>query len=162
GYDVSGDLTATLQRAEREDALVVLGVPACALPEILDAVGQHAPSVGLTDVTSVKGEVQALVEVRGMADRFVGGHPLACTSRAGGRAALTWRVAGAGGVVAWGRAVAEPGPPRAWFAAFERAVRRAEATGAITSPGGSGADDRAVARLSDVPRGCAETFAVVG
>ena len=162
GYDVSGDLTATLQRAEREDALVVLGVPAFALPEILDAVAQHAPSVGLTDVTSVKGEVQALVEDRGMADRFVGGHPMAGTSHSGWRATLNGLFDGAVWVVAYDRAVAETEPPRAWFTTFERVVRMAEATGAITIPSRSGAHDRAVARISHLPHVFAETLAMVG
>src|SRR5699024_10356744 len=164
-------LAATRQRAEREVALVVLGVPAFALPEILDAVGQHAPSVGLTDVTSVKGEVQALVEVRGMSDRFVGGHPMAGTSHSGWRATLNGLFDGAVWVVAYDRAVSETQPAPAWFSLFEPVVAMAEApgpahipwpTGAITIPSRSGAHDRAVARISHLPHVFAETLAMVG
>lgn len=88
GYDVSGDLEATLRRAEEADALLILGVPMPALSFLLDAISQHAPTCGFTDVTSVKQEVHDLVEAKGMSDRFVGGHPMAGTANSGWQATM--------------------------------------------------------------------------
>lgn len=167
GYDASADLELVLQRAEREGALVVLGVPAPALPSILDAIGRHSPSVGMTDVTSVKGEVQALVERMGMADRFVGGHPMAGTANSGWEATMTGLFAGAVWVVGYDRAVAGDRTdigelPELWFRTFRRVVRVAQAVGAMTIPSRAAQHDRAVARISHLPHVFAETLAVVG
>ncbi|WQD12883.1 MAG: NAD(P)-binding domain-containing protein [Lawsonella clevelandensis] len=45
GMDVSGDLPATLQRAAREDALLVVAVPLFAVPELLAQIAEYARSV---------------------------------------------------------------------------------------------------------------------
>src|SRR5699024_7761228 len=65
GFEVSTDLPATLRRAADRDALVVVGVPLPALGPVLDAVAEHAPSVALTDVVSVKSPVLEAVRVGG-------------------------------------------------------------------------------------------------
>ena len=54
-----------------------------AIPGMLDAIVDHAPSCGFTDVVSVKAEVYALVKERGLQDRYVGGHPMAGTADSG-------------------------------------------------------------------------------
>lgn len=104
GYDVSGDLEATLRRAEEADALLILGVPMPALPFLLDAISQHAPTCGFTDVTSVKQEVHDLVEAKGMSDRFVGGHPMAGTANSGWQATMHGLFRGAVWVVTYDNA----------------------------------------------------------
>lgn len=104
GYDVSGDLEATLRRAEEADALLILGVPMPALSFLLDAISQHAPTCGFTDVTSVKQEVHDLVEAKGMSDRFVGGHPMAGTANSGWQATMHGLFRGAVWVVTYDNA----------------------------------------------------------
>lgn len=104
GYDVSADLEATLRRAEETDALLVLGVPMPALSFLLDAISQHAPTCGFTDVTSVKQEVHDLVEAKGMSDRFVGGHPMAGTANSGWQATMHGLFRGAVWVVTYDNA----------------------------------------------------------
>ncbi|MBC6794895.1 prephenate dehydrogenase [Corynebacterium sp. LK28] len=104
GYDVSGDLEATLRRAEEADALLILGVPMPALSSLLDAISQHAPTCGFTDVTSVKQEVHDLVEAKGMSDRFVGGHPMAGTANSGWQATMHGLFKGAVWVVTYDNA----------------------------------------------------------
>ncbi|EEW15708.1 prephenate dehydrogenase, partial [Corynebacterium jeikeium ATCC 43734] len=104
GYDVSADLEATLRRAEEADALLVLGVPMPALSFLLDAISQHAPTCGFTDVTSVKQEVHDLVEAKGMSDRFVGGHPMAGTANSGWQATMHGLFRGAVWVVTYDNA----------------------------------------------------------
>src|SRR6476469_6835317 len=54
GFDVADDLTATLRRADRDDALVVLAAPFTAFRDLLRAVADAAPKVRLTDVAGVK------------------------------------------------------------------------------------------------------------
>ncbi|MDK8891087.1 prephenate dehydrogenase [Corynebacterium macclintockiae] len=104
GYDVSGDLEATLRRAEEADALLILGVPMPALSSLLDVISQHAPTCGFTDVTSVKQEVHDLVEAKGMSDRFVGGHPMAGTANSGWQATMHGLFKGAVWVVTYDNA----------------------------------------------------------
>ena len=58
GFDVTDDLPAILTRAETENALIVIAVPMGAVGEVLDAIQEHAPSCGITDVVSVKTAVR--------------------------------------------------------------------------------------------------------
>ena len=83
GFDASDDLADTLRRAEEDKALIVMAAPMPAIPGMLDAIVDHAPSCGFTDVVSVKAEVYALVKERGLQDRYVGGHPMAGTADSG-------------------------------------------------------------------------------
>lgn len=132
GYDVSGDLEATLRRAEEADALLILGVPMPALSFLLDAISQHAPTCGFTDVTSVKQEVHDLVEAKGMSDRFVGGHPMAGTANSGWQATMHGLFRGAVWVVTYDNA-------------RELAGARAGAGDAGSSAAGGGATSGAAA-----------------
>ena len=75
-----------------------------ALSSLLDAISQHAPTCGFTDVTSVKQEVHDLVEAKGMSDRFVGGHPMAGTANSGWQATMHGLFKGAVWVVTYDNA----------------------------------------------------------
>ena len=83
GFDASDDLALTLQRAEQDRAIIVVATPMPAIPGLLDAIMEHAPSCGITDVVSVKAAVYDLVKERGLEDRYVGGHPMAGTADSG-------------------------------------------------------------------------------
>lgn len=83
GYDASGDLTATLQRAAQHNALLVVAVPLFAVDDVLHAIAQHAPHCPLTDVVSVKAEVEQKVSEAGLLSTYVGSHPMAGTEFSG-------------------------------------------------------------------------------
>ena len=164
GFDVSGDLTAVLQRAEQAQALLVLGVPMPALPPLVEAIGQHAPSCGITDVTSVKSEVMELMKAHGLSDRFVGGHPMAGTANSGWDATLEGLFDGAVWVVTH-----DCRPDKSDHEAFKKwtriwcdVVSMARATGAAVVPARAAKHDRAVARISHLPHVLAETLALAG
>lgn len=163
GYDVSGDLEATLRRAEEADALLILGVPMPALSFLLDAISQHAPTCGFTDVTSVKQEVHDLVEAKGMSDRFVGGHPMAGTANSGWQATMHGLFRGAVWVVTYdnARELAGAGDKR-WLDTWVRVVGLAEEVGASVIPAIARRHDSAVGRVSHLPHILAEALAVAG
>ncbi|WP_010121165.1 prephenate dehydrogenase [Corynebacterium nuruki] len=162
GFDVSADLPAVLTRAARQDALVVLGVPFPALPAMLDALERYAPQVGFTDVTSVKGSVLTLVTDRGMADRFIGGHPMAGTADSGWEATAEGLFRGAVWVVTTDNAPAAVESPRdaAWLRNWRRVVETATLVGAAPVPARARKHDKAVARISHLPHVMAETMAI--
>lgn len=192
GYDVSADLEATLRRAEEADALLILGVPMPALSFLLDAISQHAPTCGFTDVTSVKQEVHDLVEAKGMSDRFVGGHPMAGTANSGWQATMhglfrgaVWVVtydnarelAGAGAGAgdagssaagggatsgAAGAAADADATSKRWLDTWVRVVGLAEEVGASVIPAIARRHDSAVGRVSHLPHILAEALAVAG
>lgn len=165
GFDVSEDLQTTLERAEASDALVVLGVPVPALPSMLEALKVHAPSVGFTDVTSVKAEVHALVDQYGLTDRFVGGHPMAGTADSGWSVTLEGLFQGAVWVVTYDNAVslgdADSSGSR-WVDTWVRVVCMAQLVGADVVPSISRRHDGSVARISHLPHVLAEALAVAG
>lgn len=145
GYDVSADLEATLRRAEEADALLVLGVPMPALSFLLDAISQHAPTCGFTDVTSVKQEVHDLVEAKGMSDRFVGGHPMAGTANSGWQATMHGLFRGAVWVVTYDNARELAGASGAG-AAGGGAISRAAGAGSSTAGAAASADAYAISK----------------
>ncbi|WP_296111103.1 prephenate dehydrogenase [uncultured Corynebacterium sp.] len=145
GYDVSADLEATLRRAEEADALLILGVPMPALSFLLDAISQHAPTCGFTDVTSVKQEVHDLVEAKGMSDRFVGGHPMAGTANSGWQATMHGLFRGAVWVVTYDNARELAGASGAG-AAGGGAISRAAGAGSSTAGAAANADADAISK----------------
>lgn len=154
GFDVTTDLAAALVHAAAEDALVVLAVPVTALDEVLRVVAEHAPGCALTDVISVKAPVAAAVARRGLAGRFVGGHPMAGTSESGWAAGSAELFAGAAWVVA-----ADDGlDPGTWL----RVARLALDCGAHVVPAAAAEHDAAVARISHLPHLLAAVLASVG
>ena len=167
GFDVSGDLTTTLRRAAEQDALIVLGVPFPALPSMLDAIAEHAPGCGLTDVTSVKGDILSLVVEKGLAGRFVGGHPMAGTADSGWAATSTGLFSGAVWVVTHDNAPAETGAadtdptsPHPWITVWRQVVELADTVGAAVVPARAATHDDAVARISHLPHVLAEALAI--
>lgn len=140
GYDVSADLEATLRRAEEADALLILGVPMPALSFLLDAISQHAPTCGFTDVTSVKQEVHDLVEAKGMSDRFVGGHPMAGTANSGWQATMHGLFRGAVWVVTYDNARELAGAGAGAGGAGSSAAGGGATSGAAASTGSSAAE----------------------
>ncbi|AKK02111.1 prephenate dehydrogenase [Corynebacterium epidermidicanis] len=160
GFDVSGDLVATLQRAATDDALIVLATPMPALPTLLDALNEHAPNCGFTDVVSVKGEVYDLVRSRGMTDRYVGGHPMAGTADSGWTASQNDLFRGAAWVITFDHAYEDPSED--WLKLWLDVVTMAASVGAEVIPARVATHDEAVARISHLPHILAETLAIVG
>ncbi|WP_295654069.1 prephenate dehydrogenase [uncultured Dietzia sp.] len=154
GFDVSTDLAHTLGRAAREDALVVVGVPLPALGATLDAVAEHAPGVALTDVISVKGPVLEAVRRRGLAARFVGGHPMAGTAHSGWDATGPDLFRGA----TWLVAADDDADPDTW----QRVAAMAGDCGSRLVSATSAEHDAAVARISHVGHVLAEALALAG
>lgn len=154
GFDVSTDLAHTLRRARRTDALVVVGVPLPALGAVLDAVADHAPTVALTDVVSVKGPVLAAVRERGLGARFVGGHPMAGTAHSGWAATDPDLFRGA----TWLVAADDDADPDTW----SRVARTALDCGARIISSTSADHDAAVARISHLGHVLAEALALAG
>src|ERR1700736_1714102 len=76
GFDATHHLDEALQRAADSSALIVLAVPAPALPILLHYVHDMAPDNCLPDVPSVKSFFWQGVHRAGLLDSFVGGHPM--------------------------------------------------------------------------------------
>lgn len=166
GFDVSDDLVATLRRAEEEGALVVIGVPMPAVPAMLDAVKEFAPTCGLTDVVSVKQAVYDEILARGMQERYVGAHPMAGTAESGWDATFTGLFDGAPWVVCYDHADDERRAGRKtspeWRTVFRAVVELGVAVGSEVIAARARHHDRAVARVSHLPHLLAEALAVVG
>ncbi|MBA8929027.1 prephenate dehydrogenase [Kutzneria viridogrisea] len=154
GFTVEASLDDALRRADEEDALVVLAVPLTALPEVLRSVAAFAPGCRLTDVTSVKGAVTEAVRKINPYARYVGGHPMAGTSRSG-----------------WASGSAELFRDAPWVVTTEddsdqevwaEVVQLALSCGAHVVPTSSAAHDDAVARISHLPHLLAAVLASVG
>lgn len=160
GFDVSTSLQSVLARAENDDALIVLATPMPALPSLLDAIAEHAPSCGFTDVVSVKAEVYSLVCYRGLQDRYVGGHPMAGTADSGWNASLTGLFNGAAWVVTFDHAYDNPSDT--WVSLWIDVVRMALMVGAEVIPTRVNQHDEAVARISHLPHLFAEALAITG
>lgn len=161
GYDVSNDLIETLQRAEIDKALIVLATPMPAIAGLLDVMSEHAPSCGFTDVVSVKGEVYKLVQEYGMADRYVGGHPMAGTAHSGWSASRADLFRRAVWVITFDHAI-DADPSRDWLRLWVDVVHMASKVGAEVIPARVRQHDAAVARVSHLPHLLAETLAIVG
>lgn len=163
GFDVSCELVDTLTRAENEGAMIVLATPMPAIAFLLDAMQEHAPSCGFTDVVSVKTQVYELVCERGMQDRYVGGHPMAGTADSGWTASQVDLFQGAAWVVTFDHAVESPEQPSSdWVRLWLDVASMATIVGAEVIPSRVGHHDAAVARISHLPHLLAEALAIVG
>lgn len=154
GFDVTDDLGAALSRAADTGALIVIAVPMPAVDRMLSAIADRAPDCPLTDVVSVKAPVAAAVREHGLADRYVGGHPMAGTSGAGWSATdpqlfrdAVWAVG------------TEDGTDRQLW---ERVARLALDCGSVVAPVAADEHDQAVARISHLPHVLAEALARTG
>ncbi|MEV6431758.1 prephenate dehydrogenase [Nocardia sp. NPDC051463] len=154
GFDVTGDLLGVLTRAADTDATVVVAVPMPAVDHILTEVAAFAPRCTLTDVVSVKVPVATAVHKHGLAARYVGGHPMAGTSKSGWAATDPGLFRGA----AWAVGVDEGTHLEPWM----RVVRLALACGSVVVPVVAEEHDSAVARISHLPHVLAEALAIAG
>ncbi|WP_025251712.1 prephenate dehydrogenase [Corynebacterium vitaeruminis] len=161
GFDASYDLVETLQRAEKDGALIVLATPMPAIASLLDSIAEHAPSCGFTDVVSVKTRVYELVRERGLEDKYVGGHPMAGTADSGWGASKDGLFQGAAWVITFDHAV-EDTPSEEWVALWLDVVSMALAVGAEAIPSRVKQHDAAVARVSHLPHILAEALSIVG
>ena len=150
GMDVSGDLPATLQRAAREDALLVVAVPLFAVPELLAQIAEYAPQCPLTDVVSVKVQVLRAVQEAGLAATYVGSHPMAGTENSGWGATDPSLFENATWVVMTGGAES----------VTARVREISEAAGAVVVETDPVSHDGAVACISHVPHLVAEALSV--
>ncbi|MBK4137438.1 prephenate dehydrogenase [Corynebacterium macginleyi] len=166
GFDVNDDLPAVLNRAEVEEALIVIAVPMTAVGSVLDAIQEYAPSCSITDVVSVKTPVRQQVCDRGMEDRYVGGHPMAGTSKSGWDHSQTglFRYAAWGITYDYAADYEARGEkvPRRWIETFTDVVRMTQMVHAEAVPVRVANHDAAVARISHLPHIFAETLATVG
>lgn len=154
GFEANTDLAATLRKAQETGAIIVIAVPMPAVDATLEAIAAHAPNNPVTDVVSVKGEVKAAVERRGLSARFVGGHPMTGTSASG------WAVGDADLFIdaVWVVATDDGVDADVWTQVADLALD----CGSVVVPAESLEHDRAVARISHLPHLLAESLAITG
>lgn len=152
GFDATTELETALTRAAESGALIVLAVPVPALPALLDHIRRLAPDCPLTDVTSVKASVLDAVTAAGLADRFVGGHPMAGTAHSGWPAGHAGLFEGA----PWVISVDDHVDP----AVFSTVLDLILDCGSIAVPARSEEHDAAAAAISHLPHLLAEALAV--
>jgi prephenate dehydrogenase len=152
GFDATHHLDEALNLAKDRNALIVLAVPAPALPILLPYVRDMAPDNPLTDVTSVKTAVLDEVQKVDLEANFVGGHPMAGTHHSG------WSAGNAGLFVGtpWVVAVDDHVDPHCWATVTELALD----CGAVVVPARSDEHDAAAAAISHLPHLVAEAVAV--
>ncbi|MEE4023870.1 prephenate dehydrogenase [Gordonia sp. PKS22-38] len=154
GHDASTDLVSTLDRAAADDALLVLATPATTIDDLLPEIAAHAPNCLLTDVISVKQAVAAAVSRHAPGLRYVGGHPMAGTSRSGWSATDPDLFRSA----MWMVSTEDDTDPADWSAV----AAMARSVGAFVVPAAADAHDRAVAAISHLPHLTAAATAAVG
>jgi prephenate dehydrogenase len=154
GLQVADSLPAALQAAARDDALVVLDAPVTAFRSLLREIAQHAPTVRLTDVASVKAVVAEEVSRITPDARYIGSHPMAGTAESGWAAGDPARFDGA----VWVTCLAQDSDLADWSAVAALAL----ALGSRVVPTEAEAHDAAVARISHLPHVMALALAQVG
>jgi prephenate dehydrogenase len=131
-------------RAALELRLIVLAAPPRANLSLLRRLASHVtPSTVITDLGSVKGPICAAARALGLADRFVGGHPMSGRERSG------WEASHADLFRDHPWIVTSAGAKRPAVAAVLRMVK---ATGARPYKMSPAEHDRTVAFLSHVPQ----------
>ncbi|WP_168700272.1 prephenate dehydrogenase [Gordonia paraffinivorans] len=154
GYDASTDLVATLRRAAESDATVVLATPVTTIEPLVSAIAEHAPGVLITDVISVKQQVEKVIGARHPGARYVGGHPMAGTSRSGWSATDPTLFTGA----MWAVTTTDHTDADDW----RTVASIARLAGSLVVPVAPDAHDRAVAAISHMPHLTAAATAAVG
>src|ERR1700739_4881465 len=152
GFDVTPRLDEALNLAAERNALIVLAVPAPALPILLPYLRDMAPGNPITDVISVKTAVLEEIQKVGLEANFVGGHPMAGSTDSG------WSAGDAGLFVGapWVVAVDDHVDPHCFTTATELALD----CGAIVVPARSDDHDAAAAAISNLPHLVAEAVAI--
>ncbi|MDN6237300.1 MAG: prephenate dehydrogenase/arogenate dehydrogenase family protein, partial [Corynebacterium flavescens] len=155
GFDVTDNLPEVLARAEADGALIVIAVPMNAVGSILDAIAEHAPTCGITDVVSVKSAVREQVQQRNMNDRYVGGHPMAGTALSGWEHSQKGLFSGAAWAITYDYAdecdARGERVPKFWEDLFADVVRMTQMVHAEAVPVRVANHDAAVARVSHLP-----------
>lgn len=136
---VAPDLAAAVDGAD----LVVLAVPLPAVPVVLSALREIGYRGVLTDVTSVKEPVRALVATELAEARWVGGHPMAGQEASGFDVAEADLLSGC----AWALCLDAETPLPDWL----DVARWALTVGGQVAPLTSLEHDAAVARISHLP-----------
>ncbi|MYR07436.1 prephenate dehydrogenase [Gordonia sp. SID5947] len=154
GYRASTDLVATLRQASADEAIVVLATPVTTIDDLLPSIAEHAANCLLTDVISVKQAVAESVTRLAPGVRYVGGHPMAGTSRSGWAATDPELFRDA----MWMVTTEDHTDPDDWLAISTLA----RTAGAFVVPAAAGAHDRAVAAISHLPHLTAAATAAVG
>nr|WP_223205522.1 prephenate dehydrogenase [Gordonia jinghuaiqii] len=154
GYDASSDLVATLRRVADTDAVIVLATPVTTIETLVSSIVEHAPDVLVTDVISVKQEVERVITRLHPAGRYVGGHPMAGTSHSGWSATDATLFDGA----MWAVTTTDETPADDWLAVASLALM----VGSRVVPVAPDAHDRAVAAISHLPHLTAAATASVG
>lgn len=154
GFDVAETVDAALARAAERDALLVVAVPLPAVEPVLRRVAELTPRCLLTDVTGVKQAVSAQVRRTVPEARFVGGHPMAGTTRSGWAAGDAQLFAGA----AWALCL-EHHTELTWWTEVAQLVLD---VGAEVVPVTPEQHDAAVARISHLPHVLAAVLASIG
>ncbi|GFG53899.1 prephenate dehydrogenase [Mycolicibacterium agri] len=151
GFDATEHIDKALKRAAQAHALIVLAVPAPALPLVLEQVRDIAPDCALTDVTSVKAAVLDEVKSVGLLANFVGGHPMAGTAQSGWAAGDARLFVGA----PWVLSVDDHVDPQIWGMVMDLALD----CGGVIVPARSDEHDAAAAAISHLPHLLAEALA---
>lgn len=154
GYRASADLIATLRQADDDNALIVLATPATTIDELLPTIAEHAPRCLLTDVVSVKQPVADAVARQAPDLRYVGGHPMAGTSRSGWAATDPTLFRNA----MWMVSTEDHTDADDWLIV----ATLARSVGSYVVPAAADAHDRAVAAISHLPHLTAAVTATVG
>jgi prephenate dehydrogenase len=152
GFEATTQLEEALAFAEERNALVVLAVPAPAIPILLGYIRDLAPNCALTDVTSVKCAVLDEVQKVELQANFVGGHPMTGTTRSGWAAGNKGLFVGAPWVVSVDEHVDAN--------IFTTVVELALDCGSVVVPARSDEHDAAAAAISHLPHLVAEAVAV--
>lgn len=154
GFDVEPAVESALRRAAERDAMVALAVPLTEAESVLRTVAELAPHCLLTDVTSVKQPVVELATRLTPQASFVGGHPMAGTTRSGWHAGDAQLFAKA----AWVVCVDDDTDLPSWAEVATLALD----LGAEVVPATPEQHDEAVARISHLPHVLAAVLAHVG
>jgi prephenate dehydrogenase len=136
--------------AERDDEVVILAVPMDVLPAALAAAGGAI----VTDVGSVKAPVLAAARAAGVADRYVGGHPMTGVEQSGFGAADPALLDDA----VWVLCLEDDTDLERWLTVAGLVT----AAGCRVVPTTAAAHDEAQARISGLPHLLASALAVAG
>jgi prephenate dehydrogenase len=156
GYDAAGATraAATAVGIECVDALadlgayhpdvVVLAVPLRGMRHVAGQIARHVPDASVTDVGSVKGAVRAAMTAAGLADRYVGAHPMAGTEHSGFESSSADLLTGA----SWALTVDGATSAEAFLAVLDLVIGPLGGTARVLS---DEVHDEAVALISHVP-----------
>jgi prephenate dehydrogenase len=133
--------------------VVLVATPLAAMPTILSGLSTKDGPI-VTDVGSVKAPVLAAARAAGLADRYVGGHPMAGVEHSGFAASDPALLAGA----VWVLTLEPDTDLDRWLAVAELVT----AAGARVLPTSAAAHDEAQARISGLPHLLATALAVAG